>query len=68
MSSLRERFELTPEEEQEIMMFSRELDTITRAPARAMSETEISKIESSLNDIIQEISRSVIDKTDKINA
>jgi hypothetical protein len=52
---IRDLLDLTVEEQSALQQFEKELDRFTPAPPPVISQTEISKIETSLTNIIEEI-------------
>ncbi len=68
MSSLKEIFDLSVEEEAQIASYSKMIEKLMHVRPQALPETEISKIEEKLHEIVQEIASSGIIKTNKIDA
>lgn len=66
--SIKNLFDLTVEEKAELLNFERELDKVAGASPPVISETEISKIEAALTDIIEEIVQRGRQQANKSNA
>ncbi len=52
---IKDLFDLTVEEKSELSHFEKEINKVALAPAPVLPETEISKIEAVLTEIIEEI-------------
>jgi len=65
---IRDFLDLSVEEQAAIQQFEKELDRLTASSPSVISETEISKIETSLTNIIEEIIDRGIKQANKSNA
>jgi hypothetical protein len=68
MMHVKDLFDLTIEEGAELARFEHEINRLLLATEQVISETEISKIEATLTDIIEEIVESGRQQTNKSNA
>ena len=59
--------DLTDEESAHLDLYSREIDKLTSAGPRVLSEVEISRLASSLEKIIEEVTQRGRQQTDKVN-
>lgn len=67
-SNLLELFDLTVEEQAQFALFKREIDRLMAIPVPVKSEKEISTIETTLNQFVQEIVERVSEPNNKTDA